>query len=107
MRTISTTVDIKKEGNKFLVSQTNIDEFERAEMEKNVLAKLENDKKRLEMELLTDDKWKAQVGELDSFKKFVLERLNVRLFSDEEISLKKEQIKLIDDLIAKVKDALK
>jgi len=106
MKTVSTNIDIKKQGEKFLVSQTNIDEFERAEMEKNVLAKLEGDKKRLEMELLMDDKWKAQIGELDGFKQFVLERVNIRLFSEEEISMKKEQMKLIDGLIKKVKDAL-
>lgn len=106
MKPINTEIEIRKDGEKYLVTHKMVDEFTKEELENNVITKLENDKRRIQKELEMDKEAKKMVGELDDFKRFVLDKVGVRFFSEEEIKVKEEQIKLVENLIRKVRDAL-
>ena len=91
----------------FTISETVVHEASRDDMQKNVLVGFVNKKKQLEMEIKNDEKVKAEIGAVDNFKTFVLGRIGIRLFTADEIEMKKTQMQLLDAEIKKVEDILK
>lgn len=105
-KNIKTEVNFeKRDNNIFVLTQTQVDEFSRAEMDSLVKAQMLNNKKQVEMELAGNESSKKLFAELvdkPELKKFVSEKFQLREFTADEIEVKNKQLGLLDEQIANI-----